>query len=138
MKYPRLFGDSDFFKTYPFALPNIVSSLFFLVGLTTGYLFLKETLETRKTRPDPGRKLGKKILRLFARKQASTPQFEGEESAALLRPSRSSSSTKAGDITSIGHDNVKLQVPPTYKEVGLQHVPFLVHSRSIAAYSSAI
>ena len=123
MKYPRLFGGSDFFKTYPFALPNIVSSLFFLIGLTTGFLFLKETLETRKSRLDSGRKLGEQILRPFARKQTPAWQLEGEESAALLRPSRSSSSAKASDITRAGDGNVKLQTPPTYKEVSLQHIP---------------
>ena len=44
VKYPQLFGRSDFFKNYPFALPNMVSSIFFLIGLATGFLFLKETL----------------------------------------------------------------------------------------------
>lgn len=29
-----------FFKKFPFALPNIVASIFFVVGLTTGILFL--------------------------------------------------------------------------------------------------
>lgn len=29
-----------FFKKFPFALPNIVGSMFFVVGLATGILFL--------------------------------------------------------------------------------------------------
>ena len=40
-KYPELFGNSTFFKTYPFALPNMVACVFFLVGLSTGILFLR-------------------------------------------------------------------------------------------------
>lgn len=125
VKYPRLFGTSDLMKTYPFAMPNIVSSIFFLIGLTTGFLFLKETLETRKSRPDSGRKLGKRILRSFARKQTPAWQLEGGESAALLRPSRSSSSAKASDITNTGRGNVTLQAPPKYREVSLPHGPLL-------------
>ena len=40
-RHPALFGDSGFFKAFPFALPNLVGSAFFLVSLTTGVLFLK-------------------------------------------------------------------------------------------------
>lgn len=40
-RHPRFFGDSKFFKTYPFALPNLVSCVLFLIGLTVGILFLK-------------------------------------------------------------------------------------------------
>ena len=38
---PALFGNSRFFKKFPFALPNIVASGFFLIGISTGILFLK-------------------------------------------------------------------------------------------------
>lgn len=40
-KHPNLFGGSEFLKRYPFALPNLVSACFFIVGITTGILFLK-------------------------------------------------------------------------------------------------
>ncbi len=40
---PALFGNSKFFIAYPFLLPNIVASLLFLVGITTGFLYLKVT-----------------------------------------------------------------------------------------------
>ncbi|KAL8922743.1 MAG: hypothetical protein Q9172_003458 [Xanthocarpia lactea] len=39
-RYPRIFGN-DFFRKFPYALPNIAASLFFFVGLTAGSLFLK-------------------------------------------------------------------------------------------------
>jgi len=51
-----------FFEKYPFALPNIVAGLFFLIGIPIGVLFLDETLEHQKTRKDPGRELGKKLV----------------------------------------------------------------------------
>lgn len=40
--HPNWFGREPpvFFKKFPFALPNIVASVFFVVGLTTGILFL--------------------------------------------------------------------------------------------------
>ena len=44
-KHPYLFGSSEFFKKYPYALPNIAASMLFLVGLLTGLLFLKVRLK---------------------------------------------------------------------------------------------
>ena len=40
-KYPEIFGHDKLLTKYPFALPNMVSSIFFLIGLSTGILFLK-------------------------------------------------------------------------------------------------
>jgi hypothetical protein len=37
---PGLFGDNKFLIKFPFLLPNLVNSGFFLVGITTGLLFL--------------------------------------------------------------------------------------------------
>jgi MFS family permease len=39
-KYPEVFGRSKFFQQYPFFLPNLVSGVFFVIGISTGYLFL--------------------------------------------------------------------------------------------------
>lgn len=39
--WPGLFGNSKLLIKYPFLLPNLVSSAFFLIGITTGILFLK-------------------------------------------------------------------------------------------------
>ena len=38
--YPQLFGTSRFFKTFPYALPNLVASSLFLFGFAAGILFL--------------------------------------------------------------------------------------------------
>jgi MFS family permease len=38
---PGLFGHSKFLAEFPFALPNIVASMLFLMGISTGILFLK-------------------------------------------------------------------------------------------------
>lgn len=39
-KHPDLFGRSDFLRRHPFVLPNLLSSVLFIVGITTGFLFL--------------------------------------------------------------------------------------------------
>lgn len=116
VKYPQLFGSSGFFKQYPFALPNMVSSVFFLVSLSTGFLFLKETLETQKHRPDYGRKLGKLLIRPFAKKKRNR-RHESEHSALLLSHSQSPTFTTADGVDDSEHGRVIRQAPPRYSEV---------------------
>ena len=38
---PALFGDSKLMIRFPFLLPNLIAACFFLIGITTGILFLK-------------------------------------------------------------------------------------------------
>ncbi|KAI9028351.1 major facilitator superfamily domain-containing protein, partial [Phycomyces nitens] len=45
-QFPSLFGDSEFFKYYPYLLPCIVSALFTLSGWIIGYFYLKESNPT--------------------------------------------------------------------------------------------
>ncbi|KAL8734741.1 MAG: hypothetical protein Q9181_003081 [Wetmoreana brouardii] len=91
-RYPKVF-DNRFFRKFPYALPNIAASLFFLVGLTAGSLFLKETLETKKHRRDYGRVIGKSIMRIFSRnKRRRHTLNDNEEAAPLLKPPPYSSS----------------------------------------------
>ena len=40
-KHPAWFGHSEFLRRFPFALPNLVSACFFIVGILSGFLFLK-------------------------------------------------------------------------------------------------
>ncbi|KAL7620714.1 hypothetical protein AAE478_009711 [Parahypoxylon ruwenzoriense] len=63
--WPGLFGNSTFFKKYPFAFPNIIGSVFFLISLTTGILFLKETLHSKRHTRDWGLVLGERITEVF-------------------------------------------------------------------------
>lgn len=49
------------FERFPYALPNIVSAVFFAIGITTGVLYLEETLETKQGHRDYGLRLGQKI-----------------------------------------------------------------------------
>ncbi len=106
MKYPEIFGESGLFKTYPFALPNLVGAACFLVGLAVGILFLRETLETKKERRDYGIILGEILLLPFTRKKSTAKwALDQEQSTSLLK--RSQGNSKA----------VPVVAPPTYREV---------------------
>ncbi|ROT42250.1 MFS general substrate transporter [Sodiomyces alkalinus F11] len=89
-RFPGLFGHSAFFKAYPFALPNIILAVFFLISLATAIFFLKETLETRRGQRDWGLLIGKKMTRALrpSRKPTSRPRrasfMDGEATAPLL------------------------------------------------------
>lgn len=114
-----VFGGSAFFEKYPFALPNLVASLFFLVGLFTGFLFLKETLESRKHRRDYGRVIGNLLLQAIPReKKRLMWQHRDEQASSLLKHSRMSSASTIGE----GYDaqpqhKIIKHAPPSYREV---------------------
>ncbi|KAK4195100.1 major facilitator superfamily domain-containing protein [Triangularia verruculosa] len=101
-QFPNVFGDSEFFKRYPFALPNIMACCVFFISFMTGLLFLKETLESKRNSRDWGLELGEKLTRPFHRK-THTKQFrrrsfvDSEASAPLLAQSTLSSSSSSVD-----------------------------------------
>lgn len=118
-KYPKLFGNSSLFKTYPFALPNIVAASIFVVGLLVGYLFLKESLETKRDRRDYGRVIGQFLLRPFKPKKprAARWQHEEEQTSSLLEHSRGSSSVSMDDTDMRAEPKPIRLAPPGYREV---------------------
>lgn len=60
--YPDLLGDVAFFKSFPYATPNIVSALFLLGAAAAVWLFLEETHDAlRDGPPDFGRRIGQKL-----------------------------------------------------------------------------
>ncbi|KAF6838620.1 major facilitator superfamily transporter [Colletotrichum plurivorum] len=69
-RFPSIFGDSWFFNAYPFALPNLLAAVFFLVSVTTATLFLRETLESKRHQPDWGLLMGQRLTRPFRRSRA--------------------------------------------------------------------
>ncbi|TVY13525.1 putative membrane protein [Lachnellula arida] len=93
---PGLFGSSKFLIKFPFLLPNIVASALFMVGISTGILFLKETLETKRHRTDYGREVGarlvsafKTIFRLNRKHKTFRRNSTVNEEQSLLRPTSS-------------------------------------------------
>ncbi|PHH82422.1 hypothetical protein CDD82_5999 [Ophiocordyceps australis] len=66
-KYPSIFSHVDFFKRFPYALPNFVATIFFLISAATIFLFLQETLPAKRHRRDCGLEAGKRLTRLLFR-----------------------------------------------------------------------
>ncbi|PHH67051.1 hypothetical protein CDD81_4446 [Ophiocordyceps australis] len=66
-KYPSVFGHLDFFKRFPYALPNFVATVFFLTSATTVFLFFQETLPAKRHRRDWGLEAGQRLTRLLSR-----------------------------------------------------------------------
>ncbi|ESZ89542.1 hypothetical protein SBOR_10074 [Sclerotinia borealis F-4128] len=126
--FPNFFGHSKYFINFPFALPNIIASFLFLIGITTGFLFLKETLESKSHKPDWGLDVGKKLIsssKLLCcqpRPKHHSPGHPAydESSASLLRPTSASGSdsTKAFDDNYESSSKSKAPVTrPTLREV---------------------
>ncbi|KAI4870183.1 MFS general substrate transporter [Hypoxylon rubiginosum] len=64
-QWPGVFGNSAFFKKFPFAFPNMIGAFFFLISLATGVLFLNETLQSKRHSRDWGLVLGERIKEAF-------------------------------------------------------------------------
>ncbi len=96
-QYPDLFGRIEYFKRYPFALPNLMACVIFFISFTTALLFLQETLDTKRHKRDWGLVLGEKLTRSFKRSKAPPRRrrhsfVDDEASAPLLAESTMSSS----------------------------------------------
>ncbi|KAL4928848.1 uncharacterized protein BDV17DRAFT_281684 [Aspergillus undulatus] len=76
--YPGLFGPGSVFggeggvywmERWPFALPNLISAVFIFLSWSAVFLGLDETHEVARYRSDWGRKLGRRLTRLFHRRR---------------------------------------------------------------------
>ncbi|KAM0720359.1 hypothetical protein Q7P37_004495 [Cladosporium fusiforme] len=110
------------FERYPYALPNIVSAVFFAIGITTGLLYLEETLETKRGHRDFGLILGRKLnkftlqcvtkVKSALRLQNGAQKPGHNETEPLIKPN-------AGDEEhAVPHAPAKNQPPPpSWREV---------------------
>ncbi|KAH7155409.1 major facilitator superfamily domain-containing protein [Dactylonectria estremocensis] len=88
-QYPALFGNIEYFKRFPFVLPNLVLTIFFLLSVTCAMLFLHETLPSKKGKHDWGLLVGQRLTRALKRKPAAVSSrrlsfVDGEATAPLL------------------------------------------------------
>lgn len=84
------------FERFPYALPNIVSAIFFGIGITTGLLYLEETLETKQGHRDWGLVLGQKLNALVQKVMSElrrlfhigdqSSKSESAETEPLIKP----------------------------------------------------
>ncbi|KAH8200387.1 hypothetical protein TruAng_005416 [Truncatella angustata] len=133
-QFPSLFGGSEFLKAYPFALPNILGSVIFLISVTTGTLFLQETLASKRGARDWGLVLGDRITESLTRQKHHRVRrysFQDDEASAPLLPADvSHRANKIGQHSSPPR--------PTYKAVfSRQSVINLVCYTFLALHSVA-
>lgn len=81
-RFPKIFGGSKLFEKYPFALPNVLISSLFVLGIGSGFLFLKETLAEKKTKRDVGLTLGKLMTRSCRKRDRKPWQVDSDGDAA--------------------------------------------------------
>lgn len=91
-QYPGIFGNIEFFKRFPFALPNLVLTIFFLISATSATLFLHETLPSKRGHRDWGLLVGDRIKRTLRRSPLAPStrraSFVDGEATAPLLPSK--------------------------------------------------
>ncbi|KAI8623753.1 MFS general substrate transporter [Xylariaceae sp. FL1651] len=140
-QFPGLFGNSHFFKTYPFALPNILGGIIFLISLTTAALFLKETLHSKRHSRDWGLILGQRITEAFRghplQRQQRLRRYslqDAEASAPLLQTDGTSNSVR---VTQQAAKFEKTVAPSMYAVFTRQTVINLVAYTFLALHSVA-
>lgn len=88
-------GDA-FLERFPYCLPNIVAAIFFSIGIVVGWLFLQETLESKRHHQDLGLRTGtrlttavRKLLGIYRKGQSLEPDREpllGQQKAVDTAP----------------------------------------------------
>lgn len=91
-QFPNVFGDIELFKKFPYLLPNLLATIFFLISASSATLFLKETLADKHGEKDWGLLVGERLTRVFRRQPQLIAQrrqsFVDGEATAPLVPSR--------------------------------------------------
>ena len=116
-RYPSVFGRSTFLRKFPFSPPNILSAILFLIGIVVGFLFLKESLETKKYNRDYGRMLGSALTGSCSSRKSNKLKWsaENDEAEAFLPHNNGSRSELS---TPIGMGKPKIPYKPVgYREV---------------------
>ncbi|KAF2151806.1 MFS general substrate transporter [Myriangium duriaei CBS 260.36] len=108
--------DPSLLDRYPYCLPNLVAAALFLLGITTGILFLNESLETKRGQTDYGRRLGHRLSRttrrLYLRFKTLNLPFDDPERERLLKPSEHQHYGGSDEETTIVSDPKKAKEPP--------------------------
>ncbi|POR38441.1 Putative membrane protein [Tolypocladium paradoxum] len=108
-QYPDLFGSIEYFKRFPYALPNLVATFFFLISATSAILFLKETLASKRERQDWGLLVGQRVSRAFTKSPRHgnrRPSFVDGEATAPLLPSELQSNKSTANLPAPGMKEV--------------------------------
>ena len=120
--YPGIFVPGGIFSEFPYALPNIFNAFVFATSITIGFLFLEESLETRKNDRDIGRELGQWLTSFFSsmsyKHKTIREEIGGADETTPLIVSRGLAGhplPKTADLST--HTPKKHQSPPAIKEI---------------------
>ncbi|KAK5987279.1 Major facilitator superfamily multidrug transporter mfsB [Cladobotryum mycophilum] len=109
--YPSLFGNIEFFVKFPYAAPNILSSVFLLISALAVWLGLEETLDALSDDPpDVGSRIGHRLAIWYRKHFGSSPTDDGY------------SSIPASDVELTGADAPAAKKKPTKRYT--QRLPF--------------
>lgn len=139
-QWPGLFGNSTFFKTYPFAFPNMIGAIFFLVSLATGILFLKETLESKRHYRDWGLVLGERIKEAFREhphRRAQRLRRYSIQDAEVTAPLLSAEAPPKADVVGVKGRVEKAKPLPLSAVFSRQSIINLVSYTFLALHSVA-
>jgi MFS family permease len=117
---PQIFGKNKFLRAYPYALPNLVNGVFFSIGIIEGFLFLKESLESKKHRRDYGLVLGSALMKPCTHKKRAANSTDDDELKTPLKTTRKP-------------ENLP---PPSYREVFTRQSNLGLLSYCILAFHS--
>jgi len=111
------------FERFPYAPPNIFGACFFAVGIVTGFLYIHETLESRKHNRDYGLVLGKRLMAAWKRISHGTgtsrkPRTRDEESTPLIKNDNLSTTSLDTEPTTSSKGKASKAIPaPTWNQV---------------------
>lgn len=113
-----------FLERFPYALPNMCAAVIFVFGITTGFLFMEETLETKRDKPDLGRRLGlrlqafsKKLYMRLGLSGLKNAEVDEDENAPLLAESNGTLQKHADEEDGPLKPSEPTPPPPGFKEV---------------------
>ena len=117
---PRAPRGDRLLERFPYCLPNLVAAIFFAIGIIVGWLFLQETLESKKRHQDLGLRTGARI-KAFVRRllgiEGKGDPLEPEREPLLGQQKvvNNSSTTVDATVTSTKPEKAKIQDVLTYQ-----------------------
>jgi MFS family permease len=94
---PRKPHGNALLERFPYILPNLAAAAFFTIGIVVGWLYLQETLESKKRHQDLGLRTGAKITAFFRKtiRTGTGSQYATDEHEPLLGPQKALAQTEA-------------------------------------------
>jgi MFS family permease len=133
-RQPR--GDA-FLERFPYVLPNLAAAAFFTIGIIVGWLFLQETLESKKHHQDLGLRTGTRLV-AFVRRTFQGTKGHGipnDEREPLMGRPKANGETDS--IQGVASEIIKEDAPRIWDVLNYQTTLNLVVYTLLAFYTLA-